>query len=115
MTRIIHILKIYMIIIAVSFMIFALDVFGSTEGNVTDEILGFLISILPGLFLLLAIIICWHKKRILSYLIAALAIGFFIFFGMYEVIESLAIIFMIFIPMMSLAILLFIDSKSSSY
>jgi hypothetical protein len=111
MAKIIQILKIYMIFIAVFFMVFALDVFGSTEGNITDEILGFLISILPGLFLLLAIIIGWHKKRILSYLIFLLAIGFFIFFGMYQILESIEIILIIFIPMMSLAILLFIDSK----
>lgn len=42
MTKIIHILKYYMIGIAMFFIIVAFDVFGSTEGNTFNQILGFL-------------------------------------------------------------------------
>ncbi|BCR36189.1 DUF7670 domain-containing protein [Mariniplasma anaerobium] len=112
MTKIINVLKIYMIIISLLFVMFAFNVFGSTEGNITNEILGLLISILPGLFLLLTTMICWHKERILSYFIGIMAIIFFIFFKMYYIFDSLEIIVLIFIPMASLSILLFIDSKN---
>lgn len=100
-----------MLIISLFFIVFAFDVFGSTEGNITNEILGFLVSILPGVCLLLSTIICWHKKRILSYLIGILSIVFFIFFGMYQISDSLEIIIFIFIPMTALSVLLFINSK----
>jgi uncharacterized membrane protein len=101
-----------MIVISLSFIIFAFDVFGSTEGNIANEIFGFLLSILPGLLLLLSTIICWHKKRILSYLIGILSIVFFIFFGMYQIMDSFEIIFIIFMPMAALSALLFRESKN---
>jgi hypothetical protein len=101
-----------MIVISVLFILFAFDVFGSTEGNITNEIFGFLISILPGLFLLLATLIFWKKNQILTYLIGILAFVFFLFFGMYQIMDSLEIIFIIFLPMIALSVLLFRESRS---
>ncbi|MCD4827081.1 MAG: hypothetical protein K8Q99_04815 [Acholeplasmataceae bacterium] len=113
MTKIIHILKYYMIFIAMFFIIAAFDVFGSTEVNTINQILGFLLSVLPGVLLGVAVIVFWQKHQILSYLIAALATLFFIVFQMYHVVDSITIILIIWVPMMIFSILLFINFKKN--
>lgn len=85
--------------------LFTLDAF-TADAGIWNNVLGFLIHLLPSIFVLIALILAWRWPLAGGFLFLGLAILFLLFFGHYRYIN---IAFIFEGPLLIIAILFFID------
>lgn len=105
----IKILKGYMLLIGLFIIFMAFDCF--EENSFFDNIMCFLISIIPAVLIIIPIIIFWKKDYILKYIILILDISMFILFKMYNITQQWSLILIIFIPLLLYSLILFLNNK----
>lgn len=105
--------KILLLCLGGFIILMAFDVFGTTEGSIWYIIGGFLISIAPGVGLILIVIFLWKKEKILGIFMILLGIGLFFLFKFYrETAEKWLTILMVEVPTIIGGIILLLKRKA---
>jgi len=114
-----YLLKIFEVLIylvGIFLIVMSLDCFGNDElGNRLTQAGCFVISMTPGVIIMFLNYILRKKHLILGIMLIIVSMGFFILFDMYEnLIESLPVIIIVFLPTLAAGIIFVIDSQNKN-